>query len=420
MVAVARGAGATGVGTSFGEPLRLCQTAWSQGMGEAQAASADGVSAMGLNPAGVFGTGFTTFHLTHTLNVTGITEDYFGYVQRLPLDTAMGLSFYLLRAPGGKRELEDEDGNWAGEAGTYPLMFMSGGAAWAMDLRWLLPGLDTLRPSGGVGLRVVNQQVDRASWLGVSGDVGVRLNPGAGFGGGLVLQNVGTAQSGYSLPRQFVGAVSWRGDRLFGSTDGLLVEVDAPIRREQGLDLRGGGEYRVVVGSVAIALRGGWRQDLSDTGASGISAGLGFRWLSKLVPWGLDYAYVPMGAFGTRHAVSLTVGLVSTTRKVEELAVIVEQEGQPPLRVFYPTKGERVYLPIRLREATMVLARLLDENGLLVTTLEEAHMVKPGKYEIGWDGQIAPGVWAQFDKTYHIFVQAGHQSFYLDCVPKTE
>lgn len=420
LVVLAASIAGADAGTSFGEALRLSQSAWAQGMGDAQAASGEGVSAIGVNPAGVLSSGFTTFHLTHSFMVTGINEDYFAYVQPLPGETTMGLSLYVMRAPGGSRELEDANGNWAAEAGPYPVMFMSGGAAWATDLRWLLPGLDALRPSGGVGLRVMSQQVDNRSWLGVSGDLGVRLQPGSGFGGGLVLQHVGLDESGFGLPRQFVGAVSWRADRLFTAGDGFLLEVDAPLARDRALLFRGGGEYRLIAGPLALAFRGGYREELSDTGAPGFSAGFGFRWLDRRSPWGLDYAIVPMGSLGTRHAVSLTIGMASAARQVEALNVTVEEEQQAPVRVFYPTKGERVYLPIRLREPAEVSAKLLDESGRSVAILLEPAVLAAGRHEITWDGQIAPGVWAQFDRTYHIFVQAGNQSFYLDCVPKTE
>ena len=419
LAALAASSASADAGTSFGEALRLSQSAWAQGMGDAQAASAEGVSAIGVNPAGVLTSGFTTFHLTHSFMVTGINEDYFAYVQPLPGQTTMGLSLYVMRAPGGVREFEDENGNWAGEAGPYPVMFMSGGAAWAMDLRRFLPGLDLLRPSGGAGLRIMSQQVDRESWLGVSGDLGVRLQPGAGFGGGLVLQHVGLDESGFGPPRQFVGAVSWRTDRLFTAGDGFLLELDAPLARDRALLIRGGGEYRLIAGPLALAFRGGYREELADTGAPGFSAGLGFRWLSRRAPWGLDCAIVPMGTLGTRHAVSLTIGMASGARQVENLNVTIEEQ-QAPVRVFYPTKGERVYLPIRIREPAEVSAKLLDESGLSVAILMEPTVLAAGRHEIGWDGQIAPGVWAQFDRTYHIFVQAGNQSFYLDCVPKTE
>jgi len=419
-ILVFRASSVLATGSSFGEPLRLPQSAWAQGMGNALAASGEGVAAIGMNPAGVLTAGFTTFHLTHSFMVTGVSEDYFAYAQPLPMGTSMGLSLFAMRTSGGTRELEDTAGNWAGSAGTYPVMFMAGSAAWAMDLRWLLPGMDMLRPSGGVGLRILSQQVDRDSWLGVSGDIGVRVQPGSGFGGGLVLQHVGVDEAGYGLPRQFVGALSWRADRLLTAGDGFLLEVDAPIARDRGFLPAVGGEYRIAFGSLAFAFRGGYREELSGTGASGISAGIGFRWLGRRAPWGLDYAVVPMGTLGTRHAVSLTIGMASAGRQVEAFNVTVEEEQKEPVRVFYPTKGERVYLPIRLREPAEVSAKLLDESGLAVTILLEPAVLKAGRHEIGWDGQISPGVWAQFDRTYHIFVQAGNQSFYLDCVPKTE
>ena len=45
------------------------------GMGGAMAAAADGVNAIGLNPAGILNTGLTTVHLTHALLPARLAQD---------------------------------------------------------------------------------------------------------------------------------------------------------------------------------------------------------------------------------------------------------------------------------------------------------------------------------------------------------
>lgn len=409
--------GASGPGSSFGEGLRLTNTAWALGMGGALAASGEGVSAVALNPAGVLDSGVTTIHLTHAFYVEDLWEDFFAYSQRLPLGTALGVSLHGVYDSSTPRSLEDNAGAYAGDAGTYPLGFVVGGAAYAMDLSWLR-GVGWLKPSAGMGARIVFQQVDKSTWYGFTTDAGFKLRPGHGFTVAGVLQNLGLASGPSDLPLQWVTGIAWQHEGLAGARDRLLVEVDTPIAVDLGFSVRAGLEYRIVQGAVSVAVRGGWKQEVEVSGAPGLSAGVGFRWRMGRLPWGMDYAFVPWGVFGAIHAISLTVGVLPTPAP-EETRIVTPQQRDPPV-VFYPLKGEPLKYLLHVDEPAELSAVLLDEGGAALATLMEKRIVQPGDVVVEWNGVLPGGSWADFDRTYRILIQMGGQAWYRDVVPKRE
>jgi len=417
-----------GPGSSFGEALRVPGTAWAMGMGGAMAASGTGVSAVMMNPAGVIDTGLTTVHLTHAFHVTGLAGDTLAFAQRLPLKTAFGASVNGLYDRSTARTVEDIYGNYAGEAGTYPVGFAVGGAAYAKDFSDILPFLRGVRPAAGVGLRGLWQQVDTERWIGVTVDAGFRLRPGGGFILGGVLQNAGSVNGTPGLPMQWVTGVAWEGSRLASKEDQLLVEVDPVLAVDHGFEANLGFEYRIRFGGVSLAARGGWKQENQIIGVPGATGGIGFRWTSGKLPWGLDYAYVPWGAMGNVHAISLTVAIVPAPPVEEpvplptgEAAYEPVEETKDSLRVFYPLKGERVFFPLTIQEPTEVSAVLQDEGGNVVTILMAPAVLQPGTHTVIWDGRRLPQVedsWVQFDLVYRLLVQVGGEARYLNVIPR--
>jgi len=301
---------AGGPGSAFGEGLRLTNTAWAIGMSDALVAAGGGVTAISLNPAGVLDSSLTTLHLTHALYVSRLSEDYFAYTQRLPLDSALGIGIHGIYDSSTPRTLEDSSGNFSGETGKFPLGFAVGGVAYALDLTRIIPGIDRLRPIGGASVRAVWQQVDHKSWLGLTTDYGVKVRPGGGFILAGVLQNAGLVSGPSGLPLQWVTGAAWQGEKLFGQYDRLLLEVDSPVAIDKGFSFRAGTEYQAKFDKVSFAVRGGWKQENEVPGAPGLSAGFGFRWFLGRAPWGLDYAFVPWGIFGGEHVLSATLALL--------------------------------------------------------------------------------------------------------------
>ncbi len=409
---------ASGPGTALGEAQRLTQSARSQGLAGATAAAGDPVSALATNPAGIASASLPTFHLTHAAHVTGIAEDWFAYVQRLPADSAVGAGLYALRSAGGIRTFEDAQGNYGGEGGTYPLIFATGTVAWAQDVRRWLPGLDRLRPEAGAAVRFVMQQVDNRRWFGACVDAGLRLRPGGGLAAGLVARNLGLVTGDAGLPAQLALGVAWTADGAFTPGDGVVVEADAGLSGDAGLSPRLGAEYRLTAGANGFAVRAGWLPDAGDAGAPGVTGGVGFRRFAGRFPWGVDYAVAPLGDLGLRHAIALTLGLgrVEEDRPDESAASAIPDLA--PVRVFSPARGEKVTLAFRLRSAVTVTAHLLDDRGEVVAELQPPVKMSAGRHEVVWDGLIAPGVPARLERTYRIAVSGGSQTWYLDAVPK--
>jgi len=416
---VASGRVVAAASSSFGDGIRVGQSAWSLGMGGAMAASADGVNALALNPAGILATGLSTFHLTHAFLPVGVAQDYFAYAQRLPGGSAFGISLDGLYDGSPSRQLEDLNGNYAGSAGTYPMLFAAATVAGGLDLRPVIPGVDAWHPSAGVAVRVLSQQVDTQRLAGASTDLGLRVRR-EGFMGGLVVQNVGAAQAGQLLPLQVVPGVAWRADAVLGASDAVLLEADVPLARDRPVYARAGLDYRLVFGGVSAALRVGYSGAQADTGALGLTGGVGFRRVGGAMPWGFDYAFVPYGSLGGLHALAFTLGVAPGTSGDTGVAGATDLEAPPALSVFYPRRGERVLIPVRVRETARVSAKLLDESGQELRALREPGRVAAGRIEIVWNGELAPGVWAAWDHTYRIFIQVGSQTLYYDVIPKTE
>ncbi len=411
---------ASGPGSALGEAQRLAQSARSQGLAGATAAAGDPVSALATNPAGIASASLATFHLTHAAHVTGIAEDWFAYLQKLPLGSAVGAGLYALRAGGGTRTFEDSQGNFGGEGGSYPLVFATGTVGWAQDVRRWLPGLDRLRPEAGVAVRFVMQQVDHRRWFGASLDAGLRLRPGGGLSAGLVGRNLGLVTGDAGLPAQIALGLAWTAEGALTPGDGIVAEVDAGFSGDAGLAPRAGVEYRLAAGVNGFAVRAGWLPDAADANAPGVTGGVGFRRYAGRFPWGVDYAVAPMGDLGLRHAIALTLGIGRAEESRPDEAAAAEIPDVAPVRVFYPGRGEKVTLAIRLARAATVTAHLLDDRGEFVAEIHPPTRRPAGRWEVVWDGTIAPGVPAQRDKTYHISVADGTRTWYLDAVPKGE
>jgi len=410
---------AGGPGSAFGEGLRLTNTAWAIGLSEAMVASGEGVSAVALNPAGVVDAGVTTVHVTHIFYVEGMQEDYLAYTMRLPFGSAIGVSVHGLYDSGTGRTLEDANGVYAGESGRYPLGFAVGGLAYAMDLSGLTRWFDALRPTGGVGLRAVWQQIDQQSYAGVTFDVGFKLRPFTGITIAGVLQNAGTVTGPAGLPLQWVTGIAWQNERVGTRNDRLLLEIDSPVAVDRDISLRAGLEYRVQFSRVGVAIRGGWKQENEVPGAPGVSAGIGFRWLIGRLPWGMDYAYVPWGVFGGEHAVSMTVGIIPKPKTIES-DLGPADDGREAPEVFYPLKGERARYALKIEERSELSAILLDAGGAPLATLFEKQIVEPGEYEIIWNGYLPNGELAPLEMIYRILIQYGLHTWYRDVIPKRE
>ena len=413
-------------GSRLGESLRMSHSAWALSMGEAMAASGEGVTALSLNPAGILGTSMTSIHLTHGFYVGGLSEEYVAFSQRLPLETAVGASLHGLVRGNFPRETEDAQGNYSGSMGTYTAGAGVGTVAYAMDFRRYMPYLDFLRPSGGVDVRAYMQKVDTDTWVGVTTDCGLRFKPGGGSSFGLVVRNAGFGEAGMSMPVELVGGAGFEAGPLLGTRDALLVEFDGTYAADAEPGFAFGGQYRVGFGAMGLALRGGWRSTTEIPGARGVSAGIGIRWVTAGAPWGFDYAFIPWGALGNVHAVSLTVSLAapSTAPPIGGASPVAGEAPEEPLYkrvvVFYPLKGEPARFEVKLDAKSDVRAKLLDDDGNFLLELMPQSRLEPGTYQVTWDGKLEAGALARFGVVYRIQVQVGEQTYYMSVMPRND
>ena len=409
---------AGGAGSVFGDGLRLTNTAWALGLSEAMVASATGVSAIAMNPAGVLETGVMTAHLTHAFFVEGMSEDYVAFARRLPLGSALGVGLHGLYTGASERTQEDENGDYAGDTGGYPLGFFVGGIAYALNLSELIGLGGSLDLAAGAGVRLVWQNVDTRQWLGGSIDAGFKIRPGYGLTVGGVLQNLGGVNGESRLPLQWVTGLAWQKERVVGSTDRFMFEIDVPVAVDRRPSVRIGSEYQIRMNTVIFAVRAGWKEDIEVLRAPGLAGGFGFRWLMGSTPWGMDYAFVPWGVFGDLHAVALNVGFVP--RKPEGNTPVQGIKGPDPIDVFYPLLGEKARIVMAVPERSSLSAAVLDREGNEILILVDGDLVEPGDTTVVWDGYLSTGMLAEFDKVYRIRIQAGGNTLYKDIVLKKE
>ena len=307
LAAAPAGAETGGAGSTTGEPLRLARPARDMGMGEAQAATGTGPGAIASNPAGLLDTRLATLHFTHVFQAAETRQEYLAWAQRFPFGPALGFSIFWLYNGGTSRTLEDSNGDYAGQAGSYSVSFGAVSGAVAIDIAELT-GLDILRPTAGLAVRAFSQQVDDAKNSGASADLGLRIRPGFGFSLAAVLQNMGSRMAGAGLPRQWVVAGGWEASPLLTGSDAFSIEADLPIAQDRKGSSMLGLEYAFTVGGITLALRGGTKQGLGVPGGAGLTAGVGFRSSAGTFAWGLDYAYQPFGDLGAVQALALTAG----------------------------------------------------------------------------------------------------------------
>ena len=150
----------------------------------------------------------------------------------------------------------------------------------------------------------------------------------------------------------------------------VTLEKGGPVQPAAGLEWTAG----------PLALRSGWRGGLGESGSlGGLSAGLGCRWSS----YRFDYAWLPMGALGDSHRLSLSYAPPVPARPQPQVETAPPPipgaalaEAVPPPEVVAPplpetvapvaasaTAGPALELEFRLPESASDQAILADEKG---------------------------------------------------------
>lgn len=264
-------------------------------LGEAYSAVADDASALYWNPAALTRVEKRSATLMHASYFGESALEYGSYAQRLGDWGAFGLGFQYLSA--GKITGTDETALDTGASFSPNDMAVTAGYAYRFR-EGALAGLAV----GGAGKFIRSTIIDSASTFG--GDVGV-LSPELFSRGrlSLVLANLGQGlrfgETREPLPLLLrVGAAARVLPRW-----GVSIEGVQP--RAEGAYAGAGTEYVFSQGegwSLAGRLGFNSRSLGASDGASGFAGGVGIGYR----PVSLDYAFVPFGAVGSAHRVSLT------------------------------------------------------------------------------------------------------------------
>jgi tetratricopeptide (TPR) repeat protein len=260
------------------------------GMGEAFTAAGGDVNSLHWNPAGLARiTGFQ-LGLMHNewSSELGLRQEYLAYGMGLGARAGMGVSLNYFSL--GTLAERDANGALGSESGAYAL---AGTVGYATAL-----GAGE-RLKLGVAAEFGQESLFKTGHSAFGGGVGLLFDVTRSFSLGLSALHLGAAGGGFSPPSEAnLGLAYAFKDRVVVlAMDGALPFNGDPL-------VKAGAEMNLGV----MALRGGWRQELSpvegSTG-SGFTVGAGF----KSGFFALDYAFVPYGELSTTHRVAVSVEL---------------------------------------------------------------------------------------------------------------
>ncbi len=228
---VVRADAGSGKGSSAVPFLRIAPTARPIGLGGAFTGVAEGVDALGYNPAGLTTIDRATVSLTHNEMVLGVDYDYAAVAYRFAPRTVAGLSFTSLGAKETRRN----------SAGAITGSFRNSDIAGALTVSHSLTDILAL----GITGRLLRSKLDDLSASGVGFDAGIRYRmPGLpGLTLGAAVHNLGTDihYNSVNLPQPWTirGGASWRGYR-----ERVMVAGDIEWDREGQMIFHTGIEGR--------------------------------------------------------------------------------------------------------------------------------------------------------------------------------
>ncbi len=285
-------AGAADAGSSAAAFLKIGVGARAVGMGEAQAAAAEGPEALYWNPAGLAVNSRRAVSFTHNEWLEDVRYEYLGL--SYPLFNLGTIGFSAGRVGMGKLTGRDEEGNYTGEFGASDMVLSLGYA------RRLFNFLAV-----GAAAEYISSKIEDESASAFAGSVGaVGELPLPGLAVGVSASNIGGEMKfidkGDPLPLALRGGVAYLLP-FGGENNELMVAVDAvKFNDRDDVMVNTGVEYWFMK---TIAARAGYKGNYDEDGLTG---GLGFKY-SPTANLGLlaDYAYADMGLFGATHRISL-------------------------------------------------------------------------------------------------------------------
>ena len=293
-LAAAHVAGAADAGSSAAAFLKIGVGARAVGMGEAQAAAAEGPEALYWNPAGLAVDSRRAVSFTHNEWLDDVRYEYLGI--SYPLFNLGTVGFSAGRVGMGKLVGRDEEGNYTGDFGASDM---------ALSLGYGRRFFNFL--AVGAAAEYISSKIEDESASAFAGSLGVVADlPLPGLAVGVSASNIGGEMKfideGDPLPLAVRGGVAYMLP-FGGETNELMVAVDGvKFNDRDDVMVNTGVEYWFMK---TIAARAGYKGNYDQDGLTG---GLGFRY-SPAANLGLlaDYAYADMGVFGATHRI--TVGM---------------------------------------------------------------------------------------------------------------
>ncbi|MFA6003300.1 MAG: PorV/PorQ family protein [Elusimicrobiota bacterium] len=291
------------VGTTAAEVLKVGNGVRPVAMGAAYTALARDLSG-GLfwNPAGLGFLPRHSFEASYNASYQGINQGYAAYGRGFEKAGGLAVGISYLNA-GAQLQTE------ANPNGGYTVLGSFTPTSWVVSAGYGATFLHDRIGAGVVAKQVSetfegvrpqpSQQNDTLSAVAV--DMGVlarffdkRLSLGAAY------QNLGTRLGGYDLPGLFRTGLGLE-------ISGYAASLDLLAPRDDGLGYGIGMEYTVLK---ILSFRAGYDSALKDGSRGtvnvfngGLSTGIGVR----ILDLGFDYAFVPYGALGNAHRMSISM-----------------------------------------------------------------------------------------------------------------
>jgi hypothetical protein len=265
--------------------LKLPVGARSAAMGATGAAETS-VYATYWNPAGLASIEGKELAYSYSSWLADTSYQYLGYAQKTGVGS-FAVSFEYVSIPA----IQKYDNTGAPQNAQYSPLDALATLSYARKIDWL---------SVGANVKGVYSKLDDRSASTLAADLGLRVQREK-LAAGLVLQNMGPGlkfdRDRAPLPLNVKAGAS------YAPVKGATLTFD--LNKARGSDLWAGlgAEYLLAVGpQAAIGPRAGYETDRSDLGVmAGLTTGFGLN----VGKFSFDYAFVPVGAFGDTHRLSL-------------------------------------------------------------------------------------------------------------------
>jgi hypothetical protein len=362
------------VGTTSGKFLQLGSSARPASMAEAYVAVADDAGGLLYNPAGMAGQEQFELQASHTEWFQGAHIENLGAIFPLA-NGSWGASLSILLLPTQVRTqqignvVENGSGTSLGNfqnAGEFSPYDLRATVGWApLNSKWF---------KGGLALNVLSEQIDGATSVGLSADMGLLVETGLrGLRAGLALQNLGAPAS--IVKDTFSPPMYVRLGLAQTLYEAILFSLEGDLPNDNNFAVALGTEVRVGGG---IYLRAGYRLDsIFNPWTAGVGVSL---WDGNF-----DLGTSSAGELGQTFRGSLSYhfgGMVSQGRSVD---LKVDNE-----LVSAYTQDSAFHLEPLVEAHRKVTSWTLDIHNASQSVRQFTGLGRPNK-AVDWDGKVTGG-----------------------------